>query len=85
MSAMVVAKSTDSTRKLIQFDRETLHAVELLARDSMKDFQELAEEAFRDLLKKHRRPTTLKEALRESARQYPANDPAPTRLRRRSK
>ncbi len=82
---MVVAKSTDSTRKLIQFDRETLHALELLARDSMKDFQELAEEAFRDLLKKHRRPTTLKEALRESARQYPANDPAPTRLRRRSK
>lgn len=32
----------------------------------MKDFQELADEAFRDLLKKHNRPTTLKAQLRES-------------------
>jgi hypothetical protein len=36
--------------------------------------QELADEAFRDLLKKHRRPVTLKEMLRESARSHPAND-----------
>jgi hypothetical protein len=40
----------------------------------MRSLQELAEEAFRDLLKKHRRPTTLKEMLRESARSQPAND-----------
>jgi hypothetical protein len=33
----------------------------------MKDFQELADEAFRDLLKKHGRPASLKEALRRSA------------------
>jgi hypothetical protein len=33
----------------------------------MKDFQELADEAFRDLLKKHGRPVDLKEALRRSA------------------
>jgi hypothetical protein len=33
----------------------------------MMDFQELADEAFRDLLKKHNRPTSLKEALRKSA------------------
>ena len=33
----------------------------------MKDFQELADEAFRDLLKKHGRPANLKEALRRSA------------------
>ena len=31
------------------------------------DFQELADEAFRDLLKKHGRPASLKEALRRSA------------------
>ena len=33
----------------------------------MKDFQELADEAFRDLLRKHGRPTDLKTALRQSA------------------
>jgi hypothetical protein len=54
-------------RKLIEFDTETLQALELLARDSMKDMQELADEAFRDLLKRHGRPTSLKEALRKSA------------------
>jgi hypothetical protein len=31
------------------------------------DFQELAEEAFRDLLHKHRRPVDLRSALRQSA------------------
>ncbi len=45
-----------------------------LARDSMKDIQELADEAFRDLLAKHHRPVTLKEALRASTRRMPAND-----------
>ncbi|MGC1279446.1 MAG: hypothetical protein WA893_14735 [Xanthobacteraceae bacterium] len=39
----------------------------VLRRDQMKDFQELADEAFRDLLKKHGRPVDLKEALRRSA------------------
>jgi hypothetical protein len=34
----------------------------------MKTFQELADEAFADLLKKHNRPVDLKEALRQSAR-----------------
>jgi hypothetical protein len=33
----------------------------------MMDFQELADEAFRDLLRKHHRPTDLKTALRQSA------------------
>jgi hypothetical protein len=40
----------------------------LLARDRMMDFQELADEAFADLLKKHGRPTDLKTALRESVK-----------------
>ncbi len=43
----------------------------------MKSLQELADEAFADLLKKHRRPVTLKQALKQSAQQMPANDPAP--------
>ncbi len=54
--------------KRIQFDDETFAALDLLARDRMMTFQELADEAFRDLLRKHNRPTGLKEALRKSAR-----------------
>jgi hypothetical protein len=46
----------------------------LLAKDSMRDFQELADEAFADLLKKHRRPIGVKAALRQSLRDAPAND-----------
>ena len=53
--------------KRVQFDDATWHALDLLARDRMMDFQELADEAFRDLLKKHNRPTDLKSALRQSA------------------
>ena len=66
-------------RKLVEFDAETWHALQLLSRDSMKSLQELAEEAFGDLLKKHGRPVSLKQALRESARRQPANDPRPRR------
>jgi hypothetical protein len=50
----------------------------------MKDLQELADEAFRDLLKKHKRPSSLKEALRHSTRQYPANDQPAPRAKRKS-
>jgi hypothetical protein len=53
--------------KRIQFDNETWHALELLRRDRMQDFQELADEAFSDLLRKYGRPTDLKAALRQSA------------------
>jgi hypothetical protein len=55
--------------KRVQFDSETWAALDLLARDRMSTFQELADEAFRDLLKKYGRPTDLRTALRESARQ----------------
>ena len=53
--------------KRIQFDKEDWAALDLLARDRMMTFQELADEAFRDLLRKHNRPVDLKEALRKSA------------------
>jgi hypothetical protein len=52
--------------KRVQFDPETWQAIDLLARDRMMDFQELADEAFRDLLRKHGRPTDLKSALHQS-------------------
>jgi hypothetical protein len=62
-------------RKLIAFDPETWQGIDLLARDSMTTWQELADEAFRDLLKKHGRPTDLRDALRQSARsREPKND-----------
>ena len=53
--------------KRVQFDEETWRQIDLLGRDQMKDFQELADEAFRGLLKKHGRPVDLKDALRRSA------------------
>jgi hypothetical protein len=69
-------------RKVIAFDAETWHALQLLSRDSMKSLQELADEAFADLLRKHDRPVTLKDALRGSMRRLPAND-APARRKPR--
>ena len=53
--------------KRVQFDEQTWRQLDLLGHDQMKDFQELADEAFRDLLRKHGRPVDLKEALRRSA------------------
>jgi hypothetical protein len=55
-------------RKLIAFDEETFDKLKQLARDRMATFQELADEAFADLLKKHGIPIDLKDALRKSAR-----------------
>jgi hypothetical protein len=59
------------------FDPDTWYALDRLAKDSMKTLQELSDEAFRDLLKKHRRPVTLRDMLRQSARQQPGNDSKP--------
>ena len=54
--------------KRVQFDEETWAAINLLAQDTMGDFQELADEAFRDLLAKHGRPVGLKDQLKRSLR-----------------
>ncbi len=71
----MAAKTGGSVRKIVEFDSETWRALEGLARDRLASIQELADEAFRDLLKKHHRPVTLREALKASARWIPANDP----------
>ena len=69
--------------KRVRFDDETWQALDLLARDRMSTFQELADEAFRDLLEKHGRPTDLKTALRRSLPQEsPKIPPAPANSRR---
>jgi hypothetical protein len=54
-------------RKLIAFDEDTFDKLKQLARDRMGTIQELADEAFADLFKKHGIPVDLKDALRKSA------------------
>ena len=68
-------------RKLIGFDPETWQALKLLSRDSGNALQELADEAFADLLVKHHRPRTLRDALKESTRREPANENRPPKRR----
>ena len=68
--------------KRIQFDDETWHALDELARDRMQTFQELAEEAFADVLKKYDRPVGLREALRKSAGQSATVHRLPVRKHR---
>jgi len=53
--------------KRVTIDDETWTVLDLMARDRMATFQELADEAVADLLKKHGRPVGLKAALRKSA------------------
>jgi hypothetical protein len=65
-------KPAGARRKLVEFDEETWQALDLLGRDSMKTLQELADEAFRDLLRKYDRPTDLKAALKQSVRSLAA-------------
>ena len=50
----------------MQFDDETWAAIEALASESKRSFQNIADEAFADLLKKHKQPVGLKAALKES-------------------
>ncbi len=52
--------------KRVQFDDATWRAIEAVADDTGKAFQELADEAFGDLLQKHKQPVGLKAALKES-------------------
>lgn len=59
----------DVVGKRIRIDRATWDAVSLMAREQMKDLDEITEEAFRDLLKKYGRTADFREALRMSAKQ----------------
>jgi len=74
-------RSDPGLRKLIAFDDDTLGKLTQLGRDRMATFQELADEAFADLLKKHGIPVDLKDALRKSARLSKDATPKKTRAR----
>jgi hypothetical protein len=60
-------------RKQIQFDNDVYLALQQLANDRMATFQELADEAFADVLKKHKRPVGLADALKQSAAETRGN------------
>jgi hypothetical protein len=79
-----MVRKANSVRRRIDFDAATYNALDRLAKDRMATIQELADEAFRDLLKKHRRPTTLQEMLQESVRSHPVNDRMPLPRKRTS-
>ncbi|MBR0826931.1 hypothetical protein JQ596_15390 [Bradyrhizobium manausense] len=68
-------------RKLIAFDDDTLDRLKQLGRDRKSTLQELADEAFADLLKKHNIPADLRDALRKSVNL----DRAPSRASARQK
>jgi hypothetical protein len=51
---------------LISFDEDTFHKLTQLGRDRMATIQELADEAFEGVLRKHGVPIDLKDALRKS-------------------
>ncbi|MGA7456915.1 MAG: hypothetical protein WBW51_06265 [Methyloceanibacter sp.] len=61
--------------KRVQFDDETWQAINAVARGRGKSFQDLADEAFKDLLKKHHQPVGLKAALKESVGAKPKPKP----------
>jgi hypothetical protein len=52
--------------KRVKFDDETWAAIEAVASESGLSFQEVADEAFADFLKKHKQPVGLRAALKES-------------------
>lgn len=73
---LVLAKHF-SMRKLIAFDSETFDKLTQLGRDRMATLQDLADEAFADVLKKHGVPIDLRDALRKSAREANPKPPTP--------
>jgi hypothetical protein len=72
-------------RKQIQFDNDVYLALQELANDRMATFQELADEAFADVLKKHKRPVGLADALKQSAAESRGGNVVEMKARKRSK
>ena len=53
-------------RKMIHVSMASNEALQALAVETRRSFQDLLDEAIADLLKKHKRPVTLKDMLRDS-------------------
>jgi hypothetical protein len=71
-------------RKLIAFDDDTFDKLKQPGRERMATIQELADEAFADVLKKHGIPIDLKDALRKCVAQAPASATPGTRVKSNS-
>jgi hypothetical protein len=65
--------------KRVQFDDATWAQIDLLARENGQPFQELADEAFADLLAKYDRSVDLRTQLLKSAGEEPETASAPPR------
>jgi hypothetical protein len=52
----------------IELTAQTWHALDVLSWETERPVSDLAEEAFADLFSKHRRPRSLREALRALGR-----------------
>jgi len=61
-------------KKVLQLEDDIVRAYETWARETNTPLSTVIDQALRAYLKQQRRPVTLKEALRESARLEPAND-----------
>lgn len=61
-------EAPDTKGKRVEFDIETWQALDVMAHERMMTFQELADEAFRDVLKKYGRPYDVRDALKKSAK-----------------
>lgn len=61
--------------KRVQFDEETWAVVNLLRQERRRSFQQLADEAFADLLAKHGHPVDVKNQLRASLGKAPVKRP----------
>lgn len=61
-------------RRRIPLDDRVWHAVRHPCLESGRSLEAVADEAFRDLLRKRWRPVELRDALRESLRMQPADE-----------
>jgi predicted lactoylglutathione lyase len=66
---------------MIHLSMASHEALQALAAESRQSFQDLIDEAIADLLKKHKRPVTLKDMLRESLADKDKDSGRPKRRR----
>ena len=72
--ACLVSAKGDEMRKKVGIDNYLMSSLAVLAQDFGCSVESLADDAVRELLRKHYRPRTLEEAFRQSLRTLPMND-----------